>query len=59
MTAKTLKILKSEDIRYIDGRYRDGFVDQADLDAVIEAGLAEIYDNGGMRFVRLIAKDKE
>lgn len=57
----TIDILRTEDIRYIDGRYRGGFVPFEDLDALIEAGQAEIYWQGtqerGARFVRLVVKD--
>jgi hypothetical protein len=47
-----LEILKREPIRFIDGRYSDGFVKGADLNKLIELGWAEIYDNNGTEFVR-------
>ena len=48
-----LDIVKNEPIRYIDGRWSDGFVDQAELDHLVKATIAEKYMNGGMSFVRL------
>jgi hypothetical protein len=50
------EILKKESIRLIDGRYSKGFVNEADLKKLIISGQAEIYDNGGMNFVRLKGK---
>jgi hypothetical protein len=47
------KILEREPIRFIDGRYSDGFVDTALLVDVIESGKAEIYKNETVLFVRL------
>ena len=51
--AMVINILKQEDIRLMDGRFRDGFVDLNVLNKLIEEGKAEIYDNQGIKFVRL------
>jgi hypothetical protein len=50
---RILKILKSVPIRYIDGRYTKGFVDQEDLDILISNKNIEIFINQGMKFVKL------
>ena len=49
-----LDILRQEDVRYFDGRYSTGFVDQAELDHLIEAGIAEKYERDWITFVRLV-----
>lgn len=58
-----LEILRTEDIRYIDGQYSGGYVPYTAVDALVEAGQAEIYWQGdqerGSRFVRLAGKKDE
>ena len=58
MKRNILAILEKEPIRFIDGRYSNGFVDEEDLRHLIESGRAEIYQNGGMKFVRLTGEKK-
>ena len=49
-----LKRLDIEPIRYCDGRYSIGFIDVGLLTACISDGTAELYDVGGMRFVKRV-----
>ena len=48
-----VSILKNENVRLMDGRFSDGFVDIDKLNKLIKDGVAEIYDNQGVEFVRL------
>ena len=50
---KIIDILKKEDIRAIDGRYSDGFVDIDDLLYLVSKGKAESYTEKGFTFIRL------
>lgn len=60
MTKKNiLKILENEPIRWIDGRYSNGFVDLNELPILLLEGSAEVYEDQGMKFVRLRKKVKE
>lgn len=52
---EVIQILKTEDVRLVDGRYSSGFVDEKELQKLILEGKAEIYQNQGMSFVRLAA----
>jgi len=54
-----LKILENEPIRWIDGRYSNGFVDLNELPILLLEGSAEVYEDQGMKFVRLRKKVKE
>jgi len=59
MTKKNiLKILEKEDIRWIDGRHSKGFVELNELPILLLEGSAEVYENQGMKFVRLKEKKK-
>ena len=49
---RILEILKSEPIRLADGRWSQGYVDEKELRRLIDTGVAEVYDNQGMTFVR-------
>jgi len=47
-------ILRREPIRLMDGRYSTGFVSVAELNSLVNEGTAEVYDNQGVDFVRLL-----
>lgn len=51
-----LEILKNEDIRMVDGRYSDGFVDTDELRKLVDSGEAETYCKSEFNFVRLARK---
>lgn len=54
-----LNLLDREPIRFIDGRYSDGFInDVGMLSEMISDGTIELYDNGGVRFVRRVTPPK-
>lgn len=58
MTKKNiLKILEKENIRWIDGRYSNGFVDLNELPILLLEGSAEVYEDQGVKFVRLRKKE--
>lgn len=60
MTKKNiLKILEKEPIRWIDGRYSNGFVGLNELPILLLEGSAEVYENQGMKFVRLRKKEEK
>ena len=40
--ARILAILETEDIRFVDGRYKDGFVDTHTLHDLVIEGLADM-----------------
>ena len=40
--SRILAILKTEDIRFVDGRYKDGFVDVTILHDLVIEGLADM-----------------
>lgn len=53
MSKSILKILEEEPIRLVDGRYSDGFADTDNLNKLIKlGGYVEVYEKGGMKFVR-------
>lgn len=53
MTDSIMAILETEDIRFIDGRCKDGFVSMKLLQEAIDSGKAEVYEKeGGWKFVR-------
>jgi hypothetical protein len=54
-----IRVLKQEDVRMIDGRWSNGFVDIDALSALIDQGRAEVYYNQGFIFVRLKAHGGE
>jgi len=49
---RILRILSKEDIRYIDGRYSKGFVDQEELRQMVVEGVVEIKTVQGFSFVK-------
>jgi hypothetical protein len=51
-----LEILKREDIRMVDGRHSDGFVDTGELRKLVDSGDAETYCKSEFNFVRLVKK---
>jgi len=50
-----MDILKHEDIRLVDGRYSGGFVDDVELELLVQRELVEVYrkDDDSPAFVRL------
>lgn len=53
MSESILAILDRESIRFIDGRYSNGFANMKDLQKLIDMGdYVEVYNNQGMKFVR-------
>ena len=48
-----IRILEQENIRLVDGRFSSGFVDLNELNNLTKNGIAEIYNNQGINFVRL------
>jgi len=48
------EILERESIRLLDGRWSGGFVDEVELQQLIDNGKAEVYDNQGVKFVQAI-----
>lgn len=51
---RIMRLLRDgHNIRVIDGRYTDGFVDQAALDELMKAGKVEKFKVQGFSFVRL------
>jgi len=55
---RVLEILKVEPIRFIDGRYKDGFVDQSALLYLLHKKKAKICFLGDIAFVKLSEEDK-
>jgi hypothetical protein len=53
MESEILEILKHEDIRVVDGRYSDGFVDDNELKKLISSGKVETYCVSEFKFARL------
>lgn len=50
---RILKILETEDIRYIDARYSKGFVDDYVLNEMVMQEEVDVYKKQGLVFVRL------
>lgn len=55
-----LNLLDREPIRFVDGRYSNGFKDTGMLSEMIYIDhTAELFDNGGLRFVRRVTPPKD
>lgn len=50
---RILEILKTEDIRFFDGRYKDGFVNSSILTNLVTMGKAKICFMGDIAFVTI------
>jgi len=56
MKNKIMKILETEAIRFVDGRYSKGFVDEDVLKQLVEDGLVVLRPCG--RFMFVFEKDE-